>query len=145
MAATLWYFFVLKGHEDWGGRARASIIIILFVLAPVVTATLWGQHQAKSRLAETGIALHPDLGPSVGAAVGGIASTDTWLFEFNHSADAFLDFYRAPAHRTGWELTADAGTTLILKKDRQQLLVSHDDDSVAFMLDALVTSRDPNP
>jgi len=137
MALALWYFFVVKGLDDHGGRAKGAAVTIACVLCPVLAFMLWDQHHAKGRLADTGIVLHPGLGPSMGVATGGWNSPDTWLFEFDGTEAELLDFYRDPVHLGNWNLAEDDGGALLLQARQAQMFVSLGNQKAVFVLSAM--------
>ena len=140
-AAALYYLYVERGWYDWGGRARAGIIVLVGVLAPVLVMTLWQQDGAKAALAAHGISIHPGLGSSVGIATGTIASGASWVFEFDGEQAALLDYYRDAPHRDGWEIAEDSDVLLILTKENQRLTISANDDTAIFQLGRLRASQ----
>ena len=133
-AAALYYLYIVRGWYDWVHRGRASIIVLMGVLVPVLVITLWQQHEAQDELAAHGISIHPELGSSVGIAMGSVASGMHWAFRFEGGRPALLDYYREPKHRPGWVIAEDNDVFLILKTEDQRLMISASDDTAIFQL-----------
>ena len=133
-AAALYYLYIKKGWYDWGYRARASIIVLVGVLVPVLVMALWQQHHASDELAAHGISIHPEIGPSVGIATGSVVSGAHWVFEFDGTRSDLLDYYREASHRPGWGIAEDNSVFLILLKEEQRLTISGGDGTAIFQL-----------
>jgi len=133
-AAALYYLYIEKGWHDWGQRAKASFIVLVGVLVPVLIMALWQQHHARDGLAVHGISIHPEIGSSVGIATGGIASGAHWVFEFDGTRADLLDYYREPSHRAGWDIAEDNSVFLILRREDQRLTISGRDGTAIFQL-----------
>ncbi|NNE36638.1 MAG: hypothetical protein HKN13_15500, partial [Rhodothermales bacterium] len=123
-AAVLYYLYIVRGWYDWANRAKASIVVLIGVLATVLAITLWQQHEARDELAAYGISIHPELGSSVGIATGSIASGTHWVFRFEGGRSALLDYYRDPRHRPGWVIAEDNDVLLILIREDRRLTIS---------------------
>lgn len=133
-AGVLYYLYIVRRWPDWDAGARASIVVLVGVFIPILILALWNQHGAKDQLASHGIEPHPDLGPSIGVATGSETSGHSWMFEFDGSEDALLDFYRDTANRPGWSLTGDDETVIILARDDHRMSISRGDDGAIFLL-----------
>ena len=133
-AAALYYLYIVRGWYDWAHRARASIVVLIGVLVPVLVMTLWNQHGARDELAAQGISIHPDLGSSVGIATGSVASGTHWAFRFEGGRPALLDYYREPRHRPQWVIAEDNEVFLVLRKEDQRLMISASDKTAIFQL-----------
>ena len=133
-AAALYYLYIHKGWYDWGYRARASIIVLVGVLVPVLVMALWQQHHARDALAAHGVSIHPALGSSVGIATGSVASGEHWVFEFDGKRSELLGYYREASHRPGWDITEDNGVFLILSRGDQRLMIAGGDATAVFQL-----------
>ena len=133
-AAALYYLYIVRGWYDWAHRARASIVVLMGVLVPVLVMTLWHQHEARDELAAHGISIHPDLGSSVGIATGSVASGTHWVFRFEGGRPALLDYYREPRHRPQWVIAEDNDVFLILRREDQRLTISASDKTAIFQL-----------
>ena len=133
-AAALYYLYIVRGWYDWVHRARASIVVVMCVLVPVLVITLWQQHEARDELAARGISIHPELGSSVGIATGSIVSGTHWAFRFEAGRTTLLDYYREPGHRPGWVIAEDNDVFLILGREDQRLMISTSNNTAIFQL-----------
>ena len=133
-AAALYYLYIVRGWYDWAQRGKASIIVLIGVLAPVLVISLWQQHDAKDALSAYDISIHPELGSSVGIATGSGASGTHWAFRLEGDRSSLLDYYRDPTHRPGWVIAEDNYVFLILEKEDQRLMISANDDTAIFQL-----------
>lgn len=79
------------------GTMDPTLIVLVGVLVPVLVMALWQQHHARDGLAAHGISIHPEIGSSVGIAVGASTSGTHWVFEFDATKSSLLDHYREAA------------------------------------------------
>ena len=133
-AALLWYRYIKQGHEDPHANARKGLMGLVLIFIPGTILLMWQQSGATHRLEELGIVVHPNLGPSIGAAGGGALSSGTWVFEFSESESALLDFYRQPSNRKEWSVISDNSDSLLLGQDEWALLITRGDDSAIFFV-----------
>ena len=133
-AALLWYRYIFLGREDPHASARKGLMGLVLIFIPGTILLMWQQSGATHRLEELGIVVHPDIGPSIGAAGGGALSSGTWVFEFSESESALLDFYRQPSNRRDWSLVSDTGNSLLLGQDEWELLITRGNDSAIFFV-----------
>ena len=133
-AAWLWYRYIRQGREDPHADARKGLMGLVFIFIPGTILLMWQQSGATHRLEELGIVVHPEIGPSIGAAGGGAISSGTWVFEFSDRESALLDFYRQPSNRGDWSVIADESDSLLLARDEWQLLITRGNDSAIFFV-----------
>ena len=88
-AALLYYFIFAKKEADLGGRGRAGIFSILFVIVPIILIVLFMQFEAESNLVKMGFKPHPSFSSSVGAATG-TGENPTWVFSTTGETGSIL-------------------------------------------------------
>ena len=133
-AVVLYYLYVIRGWYDVNWGARAAIVISLGMMVPIITLALFQQFHAKDRLAELGIAVYPELGPSVGVSTGLEEFGHTWVFEYEGAEAALLGYYRDSAMRPGWNVISDDVGMLIMTKDERRLVIANGDGTAIFQL-----------
>ena len=139
-AALLAYFILYRREYDIGGRGRAGIFIILFVITPVLVIAMVLQAGADTRLQQAGFMPHPSFGNVSGIAAG-LGGEPYWVFESTAGPDDVLDYYRRAENHPDWILVRDSGDRLIFEQDEQRMLVSMDDRKVFFTM--LKSNRAP--
>jgi hypothetical protein len=68
---------------------KATFIIMLFMMIPLVSFALWRQAGAIDRLSNTGIKPYPGILHSIGLATG----PSTWVFKTTSTPEDIQSFY----------------------------------------------------
>ena len=132
-AALLYYFIFAKKEADLGGRGRAGIFSILFVIVPIILIVLFMQFEAESNLVKMGFKPHPSFSSSVGAATG-TGENPTWVFSTTGETGSILQFYKNPSNHDGWTLNVENQNLLIFRKDSKKMSVLVNNGNVVFSL-----------
>ena len=130
-AALLAYFIFVRREWDIGGRGRAGIFTILFVIAPVLVIAMVLQSGADTRLQEAGFVPHASF-DSVSGVAAGLGDEPYWVFDSAAGRDAILAFYRLPENHPGWRLTGDSAGRLVFERQGKRMLVNVDERHVFF-------------
>ncbi len=130
-AALLYYFLFVKKVIDIGGRGRAGIFAILFVITPILLVVLLDQSGAEGRLNKIGFAPYPEFSGSVGIATG-TGLNPIWVFSTDAETASVIQFYKVRVNHGEWTLVAESRDGLKFEKDDQYMSIHVGDGNVVF-------------
>ena len=120
LAAQGYYFGFVRPPKALAWLQQATFIMMLFMIIPLVSLTLWRQSGAVERLASTGVKPHPGILYPVGLATG----PSIWVFKTKSNPEDVKSFYHSKDSLDGWELISRFDNMFIVSNGEEKMTIS---------------------
>ncbi len=130
---SLYYYLFIKCRSDFFFLGKLGLLIIMLIIVPILTTTLYYQYGAKDRLKKSGFIPHPALESSVGISVG-TGNNPIWIFSTELDKETLVDFYKKEQNHKGWKLIKEDEKWLIFTKDEENMRINISNNAILFMI-----------
>ncbi|NWH05746.1 hypothetical protein [Desulfobacter latus] len=120
LAVQGYYFGFIRPPKVLAWLQRATFILMIFLMIPLVSFTLWKQAGAIERLASIGVKPHPGILHPIGLATG----PSTWVYKNKSKPEDIKSFYHAENSFEGWEIISSSDNMLIVSSGNRKMAIS---------------------